>query len=238
MEEIIEEPGALTERVAALDIGKATLTACIRVPHEGKPGARRRRSAPTPPLPHPPVTWCPGPSSRPGPASPPAAARPSRPQATSSRDPRRTATGAALTQTFLASAKSGSSGAAASNRAQIAVGNSMLTITWHLLSDPAARFTDLGPDWHDRLGPATPQAPAPGLTRTAMRQDSQRLTTRLTQRPLNRSDLAFIAAHDAGPDAAAARSPTRFRSSPPGSARPSPRSPPRSPSSMRSPASA
>src|SRR5256885_3677714 len=42
MEEIIEEPGALTERVAALDIGKATLTACIRVPHEGKPGARRQ----------------------------------------------------------------------------------------------------------------------------------------------------------------------------------------------------
>ena len=23
----------------------------------------------------------------------------------------------------------------------------------HLLSDPAARYTDLGPDWHDRLAP-------------------------------------------------------------------------------------
>jgi len=42
MEEITEEPGALTERVAALDIGKASLTACIRVPHEDKPGARRQ----------------------------------------------------------------------------------------------------------------------------------------------------------------------------------------------------
>jgi transposase len=42
MEEITEEPGALTERVAALDIGKASLTACIRVPHEAKPGARRQ----------------------------------------------------------------------------------------------------------------------------------------------------------------------------------------------------
>ena len=42
MDEITEEPGALVERVAALDIGKATLTACIRVPHEGKPGARRQ----------------------------------------------------------------------------------------------------------------------------------------------------------------------------------------------------
>ena len=23
-------------------------------------------------------------------------------------------------------------------------------IIWHLLADPAARFTDLGPDWHAR----------------------------------------------------------------------------------------
>jgi transposase len=42
MEEITEEPGALVERVAALDIGKAWLTVCIRVPHEDKPGARRQ----------------------------------------------------------------------------------------------------------------------------------------------------------------------------------------------------
>ena len=27
---------------------------------------------------------------------------------------------------------------------------SILTIIWHLLSDPAARFRDLGPDWHTR----------------------------------------------------------------------------------------
>ena len=40
MEEITEEPVALVARVAALDIGKATLTACVRVPHETKPGAR------------------------------------------------------------------------------------------------------------------------------------------------------------------------------------------------------
>jgi transposase len=35
-------------------------------------------------------------------------------------------------------------------RAQCAVARSVLTIIWHLLSDPAARFTDLGPDWHTR----------------------------------------------------------------------------------------
>jgi len=39
-------------------------------------------------------------------------------------------------------------------RAIVAVGNPILTITWHLQSDPAAQFTDLGPDWHDRIAPA------------------------------------------------------------------------------------
>jgi len=31
-----------------------------------------------------------------------------------------------------------------------AVGRSILIIIWHLLADPAARFTDLGPDRHDQ----------------------------------------------------------------------------------------
>ena len=42
MDEITEEPAALVERIAALDIGKATLTVCVRVPHDDKPGARRQ----------------------------------------------------------------------------------------------------------------------------------------------------------------------------------------------------
>ena len=42
MEEITEEEAELVARVAALDIGKAELTACVRVPHEGKPGRRRQ----------------------------------------------------------------------------------------------------------------------------------------------------------------------------------------------------
>jgi transposase len=37
-----EEPVELVERVAALDIGKAGVTACVRVPHEDKPGRRRQ----------------------------------------------------------------------------------------------------------------------------------------------------------------------------------------------------
>jgi hypothetical protein len=39
VEEIIEDAEVVT-RVAALDISKATLMACVRVPHEDKPGRR------------------------------------------------------------------------------------------------------------------------------------------------------------------------------------------------------
>jgi transposase len=39
-------------------------------------------------------------------------------------------------------------------RAIVAVGRSILVIIWHLLSDPEARFHDLGPDYYDnRTGP-------------------------------------------------------------------------------------
>ncbi|MGH3539509.1 MAG: transposase, partial [Pseudonocardiaceae bacterium] len=39
-------------------------------------------------------------------------------------------------------------------RAIVAVGRSILVIVWHLLSDPEARFHDLGPDFYDnRTGP-------------------------------------------------------------------------------------
>jgi transposase len=31
-----------------------------------------------------------------------------------------------------------------------AAGKSIMVIIWHLLADPAARFTDLGPRWHDQ----------------------------------------------------------------------------------------
>ena len=42
VEEIIEEAVELVARVAALDIGKASLVACVRVPHETRAGARRQ----------------------------------------------------------------------------------------------------------------------------------------------------------------------------------------------------
>ena len=63
------------------------------------------------------------------------------------------AAGAARTKTFLASRYKRIARRRGKQRALVAVGNSILVIAWHLLSDPAAHFTDLGPDWHDRLAP-------------------------------------------------------------------------------------
>jgi transposase len=40
MEEITEELPGLAERVCAVDIGKAAVVACVRVPHPAKPGRR------------------------------------------------------------------------------------------------------------------------------------------------------------------------------------------------------
>jgi transposase len=37
-----DEPVELVERVAALDLGKAGLVACVRVPHEDRSGRRRQ----------------------------------------------------------------------------------------------------------------------------------------------------------------------------------------------------
>jgi len=61
--------------------------------------------------------------------------------------------GAARTKTFLGARYHRLARRRGKQRALVAVGNSILVIAWHLLSDPAARFTDLGPDWHDRLAP-------------------------------------------------------------------------------------
>jgi len=61
--------------------------------------------------------------------------------------------GAARTKTFLGSRYRRLARRRGKQRALVAVGASLLVITYHLLSDPGARFTDLGPDWHDRIAP-------------------------------------------------------------------------------------
>jgi len=60
---------------------------------------------------------------------------------------------AARTKTFLGTRYHRLARRRGKQRALVAVGNSILTIAYHLLSDPDAHFTDLGPDWHDRLTP-------------------------------------------------------------------------------------
>ena len=60
------------------------------------------------------------------------------------------ALGASQTDTFLGERYRRLSRRIGGARAQCAVGRSILTIIWHLLSDPRARYADLGPDWHAR----------------------------------------------------------------------------------------
>jgi transposase len=60
------------------------------------------------------------------------------------------ANGAAKTETFLGVRLRRLSKRLGGNRAKCAVARSILVIIWHLLASPEARFTDLGPDWHDR----------------------------------------------------------------------------------------
>jgi transposase len=60
---------------------------------------------------------------------------------------------AARIKTFLGSRYHRLAHRRGKQRAPVAVGNSVLVIAWHLLSDPDAHFTDLGPGWHDRLAP-------------------------------------------------------------------------------------
>ncbi len=47
MLEQLQEREEIIERVAALDIGKATLVRCVRVPTDGKPGGRRLQEVET-----------------------------------------------------------------------------------------------------------------------------------------------------------------------------------------------
>ena len=46
MLEEARDTGEIIERVAALDIGKAELVCCVRVPDEGRPGRRLQEVTP------------------------------------------------------------------------------------------------------------------------------------------------------------------------------------------------
>jgi transposase len=57
---------------------------------------------------------------------------------------------AAKTRTFLGSKYRRVAKRRGKLKAEVAVSNALLTIVWHILSDPQARYIDLGADWHDR----------------------------------------------------------------------------------------
>jgi transposase len=64
------------------------------------------------------------------------------------------AVGAARTDSFLGERYRRIARRRGAKKAIVAVGRSILTIVWHLLSDPQARYTDLGSDFFDqRLNP-------------------------------------------------------------------------------------
>jgi transposase len=58
------------------------------------------------------------------------------------------ATGAARTATFLGERHHRIARRRGKAKAQVAIARSILVIIWHLLADPAARFTDLGPGYY------------------------------------------------------------------------------------------
>jgi len=59
------------------------------------------------------------------------------------------ATGAAKTTTFLGERYRRIARRTSGAKAQVAVARSILVIIWHLLNDPAARYTDLGPSHYE-----------------------------------------------------------------------------------------
>ena len=64
------------------------------------------------------------------------------------------AVGASRTDTFLGERYRRIARRRGKKKAIVAVGRSILVIVWHLLSDPEARYHDLGSDFYDnRLGP-------------------------------------------------------------------------------------
>ena len=60
------------------------------------------------------------------------------------------AVGAAKTDSFLGERYRRIARRRGAKKAIVAVGRSILVIVWHLLSDPDARYTDLGSDFFDR----------------------------------------------------------------------------------------
>ena len=112
----------IIERVAALDVGKAEVVCCVRIPGRGgqrMPAGRKKGNAGT------------GHGNR-----------------YLARVLGEAAIGAARTDTFLGERYRRIARRRGKNRAIVAVGRSILVTVWALLSDDDAHFVDLGPDYY------------------------------------------------------------------------------------------
>ena len=88
-------------------------------------------------------------------AAPPARATPGWPAPSARSSP-----ALARTDTFLGDRYRRLARRRGKKRAIVAVGNSVLTIVWHLLSDPDAHYHDLGPDYYESRRSTTSAANA------------------------------------------------------------------------------
>ena len=129
-----------------------------------RPGDHRRDRPGHDPVPHRRRTWCPGPSCAPAPSSPGHAAAAGK---TGKGNPYlkgvlgEAAAAAAKTDTFLGERYRRLVKRRGKLKALVAVARSILVIIWHLLADPAARFHDLGADYHTNRIDTDTQDPQP-----------------------------------------------------------------------------
>jgi transposase len=99
----------------------------------------------------PPATWSPGPRSRRRPSSlapSTAPGRPAKATRTCGGTLGEVAAAAAKTDTFLGERYRRLVHRRGKLKALVAIARSILVIVWHLLTDPTARFQDLGADYH------------------------------------------------------------------------------------------
>ena len=123
------------------------------------------------------------------------------------------AIGAARTDTFLGERYRRIARRRGAKKAIVAVGRSILVIIWHLLSDPDARYTDLGSDFYDQPDqPRAPQArprPPARSPRLQSHPRTRRLTSSLTRARRSRRRRRRARTHSGTPRPPSRRSTTR-----------------------------
>jgi transposase len=146
----------IIERVAALDIGKAELVCCVRVPDEERPGRRLQEVESYPTMTRSLlsmaarlVSW-----AKYAPGVKESAGKKKGKNSTGhgntylARILGNAAAAAGKTDSFLGERYQRIARRRGAKKANVAIGRSILVIIWHLLSDPQARYTDLGPDFY------------------------------------------------------------------------------------------